>query len=114
MLHLLYLNYESIGEIYLAHDVLSGQDVVVKLEPVDGEQHTIEHEFRVYKKLGGGTGIPRVHWFGTESGFNAMAIDYLGQSLDEHFVRCHFRFSVKTVRLITRQLVSELHPRYDK
>ena len=37
-------------------------------------------------RLGRGTGIPSVHWFGTESGFNAMVIGRLGLSLDQLFV----------------------------
>ena len=97
-----------IGEIYLALDILSEKDVVIKLEPAHAKQHTVEHEFCTYKKLGGKTGIPRVHWFGTEAGFNVMVMDHLGLSLDELFVRCHRRFSVKTVLLLTHQLVSDL------
>ena len=97
-----------IGDIYLARDILLGKDVVIKLESMKGEHLTIEHEFRVYKKLGCGISIPRVHWFGTEAGFNAIVMDSLGQSLKELFTRCHFRFSVKTVLLIACQLVSEV------
>jgi casein kinase 1 len=87
---------------------LSGKDVVVKLESVKGEHLTIEHEFCVYKKLGCGIGIPCVYWFGTKAGFNAIVMDSLGQSLEELFTCCHFQFSVKTVLLIARQLVSEV------
>jgi hypothetical protein len=93
------------GEIYLAHDILSEQDVAIKLEPVEGKHHALEHEFNVYLKLGRGTGIPRAYWFGTETGFNAMVISRLGRSLDELFVRCNFRFSVNTVLQLASQLV---------
>ena len=93
---------------------MSGQDVVIKLEPVNGEYRALEHEFWVYKKLGGGTGIPSVHWFGSEGGFNAMAIDRLGLSLNDIFIGCHRQFSVRTVLLITRQLVSDFYLLYNK
>ena len=66
----------------------------------------LEHEFHVYRKLCGGVGIPEVHWFGTERGFNAMAMDLLGHSLKDLFIQCQFRFSLKTVLLLGRQLVS--------
>jgi hypothetical protein len=99
------LTQDYSGEIYLAHDILSGQDVAIKLEPVEGKHCTLEHEFNVYVKLGRGTGIPRVHWFGIETGFNAMVISRLGRSLDELFVRCKFRFSVNTVLQLASQLV---------
>jgi hypothetical protein len=109
-LYLLCLTHRCIGIIYLARDILLGQDVIVKLESMKGEHHTIEHKFYVYKKLGNGTGIPHVHWFGTEAGFNAMVIDYLGQSLEELFTCCHHRFSVKTVLVLACQLVSKVCP----
>lgn len=96
------------GEIYIAQDILSGLDVVVKLEPVKGKNLTLEHEFNIYHRLGKGVGIPSVHWFGTENGFNAMVIDRLGLSLDELFVRCNFRFSVNTVLRLASHLVSNL------
>jgi hypothetical protein len=82
------------------------EEVVIKLEPVKRKHQTLEHEFGVYKKLGRGAGIPQVHWFGSENGFNAMAMDALGQSLDGLFIRCCFRFSIKTVVLLACQLVS--------
>jgi len=55
---------------------------VIKLEPLAGTYQTLEHEFLVYKKLSRGIGIPGVHWFGTEAGFNMMVMDHLGQSLN--------------------------------
>jgi len=39
----------------------------------------------LYKKLSGGPGIPHAHWFGTEASFNVIAIDHLGQSLEDLF-----------------------------
>jgi hypothetical protein len=93
------------GEIYLARDILSGQDVAIKLEPVEGEHHTLEHKSNVYHKLGRGIGIPHIYWFGTETGFNAMVISRLGPSLEELFVRCNFQFSVNTVLRLASQLV---------
>jgi casein kinase 1/casein kinase I family protein HRR25 len=93
-------------EVYLAYDVLVEKPVVLKLEAVEGNNHTLEHEFDVYKKLEGGTGIPVAHFFCVESGFYAMTIDCLGPSLEDLFTRCHFRFSIKTVLLLSTQLVS--------
>ena len=102
-----YSQAEYTDEIYLAHDILSGSDIIMKLERVDGTVHTLDNEFHVYTKLKGGTGIPRVHWFGTESCFDAMAVDRLGQSLEDLFVQHHSKFTTKTVLLLAGQLVSE-------
>jgi hypothetical protein len=92
----------------VARDIFLGRDVAVKLEPTQGPHCTLEHEFHVYKKLAGGLGIPFVHLFGTECGYNVMVMDCLGQSLEQLFSRCHFRFSIKTILLLASQLVSQL------
>jgi len=92
-------------EVYLACDILSGNAVIIKLEQVKGKEHFLHHEFHIYAKLEGQLGIPRVHWFGTEGGFDAMVIDRLGQSLDDLFVCCDSRFMIKTVLLLAEQLV---------
>jgi hypothetical protein len=79
---------------------------VIKLEPLNGKHRTLEHEFHVYEKLEGAAGIPCAHWFGTEAGFNVMVIDRLSPSLEDLFAHCQFRFTVTTVSLLARQLVS--------
>jgi predicted Ser/Thr protein kinase len=84
------------------------EDVIVKLEPVEGNDHSLDHEHRVLTKLSGGTGIPRVRWFGMETGFYAMVVECLGPSLEDVFIRCQFKFTVKTVLLLAGQLVSYL------
>ena len=95
-----------IGEICLAHDILSGEDVAIKLQPIGGKHRTLEHESYVYRKLNGRTGIPCIHWFGTENGYDIMVINRLGRSLEDLFICCRFRFSVGTVLLLASQLAS--------
>ena len=91
------------------YDILSENNIIIKLEQVKGKLDTLGHEYDVYSKLKGGAGIPQVHWFGTEAGFDVMAIDHLGQSLQDLFVQCHFKFTIKTVLLLAGQLVSEFN-----
>jgi casein kinase I family protein HRR25 len=89
----------------LARNFLLVQDVVIKLEPQKARQHFLEHEYHVYQKLSGVTGILQVRWFGTEGGFNALVLDCLGPSLEDLFERCHFKFTLSTVLLLADQLV---------
>ncbi|KAF8225382.1 kinase-like protein [Tricholoma matsutake] len=96
------------GEIYLPCDILLGQPIIIKLEPLNSDHQMLEHEFHVYCKLCGIVGIPEVYWFGMECGFNVMAMDLLGHSLEDLFIQCQFEFSIKTVLLLGQQLLHRL------
>ncbi|KAF8478401.1 casein kinase I delta [Russula ochroleuca] len=98
------LGFGSSGEIYMAHDIFSGQDIAVKLKPMQGSCCTLEHEFNIYEKLAGGLGILFVHSFRIECGYNVMVMKRLGPSLEQLFSDCHFRFSTRTILLLASQL----------
>lgn len=93
------------GDIYLANNVISGQEIAIKLESTDAKKPQLRHEFSVYKSLVGGVGIPSVGWFGTECKYNAMVLQRLGLSLEDIFHNCNRKFSLKTVILLADQLV---------
>ncbi|KAF8262057.1 casein kinase 1 epsilon [Lactarius quietus] len=98
----------TFGDVFLANDILLGQDVVIKLEPTEGSPSYLEHEYDVYQKLSRGIGIPRIRWFGTEGGFNVMALTFLGPSLDDLFVRYCFKFLQQTILRLADQLLCRL------
>ena len=102
---LLFLAYKQIGEVFLACDILTIKDVVIKLELLKTSQYLLEHEYQVYKKISGGIGIVHIHWFGTEGGFNVMVLKCLGQSLQDLFTCCCSRFTLQTVLVLAKQLV---------
>lgn len=93
------------GDIYLGINIISGEEVAIKLESVKAKHPQLEYESKVYKTLAGGVGVPFVRWFGTECDYNAMVLDLLGPSLEDLFNFCSRKFSLKTVLLLADQLV---------
>lgn len=89
-------------------NIISGEEIAIKLESVKAKHPQLEYEARVYKSLAGGVGIPFVRWFGTECDYNAMVIDLLGPSLEDLFNFCNRKFSLKTVLLLADQLISRI------
>jgi hypothetical protein len=91
-------------------NIISGEEIAIKLESVKAKHPQLEYEARVYKSLAGGVGIPFVRWFGTECDYNAMVLDLLGPSLEDLFNFCNRKFSLKTVLLLADQLVRRITP----
>ena len=51
-------------------------------------------------------GIPNVYYFGQEGLHNILVIDLLGPSLEDLFDHCNRKFSIKTVVMVAKQMVS--------
>jgi serine/threonine protein kinase len=100
--------YICIGDVYRAMNVLNGEGIAVKMESLDADHPKLRHEWKVYKSLGSGPGIPRMLWFGAERGFRAMTMDLLGPSLEDLFNDCNHKFTLKTVLMLADQLVSSV------
>ncbi|TFK59851.1 kinase-like protein [Pluteus cervinus] len=98
----------SFGIIYLGTDVISGEEVAIKLEPVEAKHPQLKYESSVYRILAGGFGVPLVRWFGTEWNCRAMVLDRLGCSLEGLFNSCGGRFSLKTTLLLADQLITRI------
>ena len=98
----------SFGEIYTGEHVITHEEVAVKLESVHTRPPQLQNEFRAYKSLVGGVGIPGVKWFGIEGDYNVMVMDLLGKSLQDLFHDCHSKFSLKTVLMIADQMLARI------
>ena len=57
-----------------------------------------------------GVGFAKVHWQGTEYKSNLMVMDLLGPSIEDLFVVCSKKFTLKTVLMLADQFV-HLFPR---
>ena len=85
-----------------------GEQVAVKLEDDNVYPSFLDDEAAIYKELAGGTGIPKVHWYGHECAFHAMVFELLGPSLEDLFNYCGRIFSLKTVLMLADQLIIRL------
>jgi len=75
----------SFGDIYLGTNIQTNQDVAIKLEPLKSRHPQLAYEYKLYKILAGGVGIPPVRWFGKEGDYNVLVMDLLGPSLEDLF-----------------------------
>jgi serine/threonine protein kinase len=96
----------SFGEIYSAENIQTHRRVAVKLENVRSRVPQLRYEAKLYQIFQGGTGIPRLFWHGAEDLHNIMVIELLGKSLEDLFVKCHRRFTLKTVLMLADQMLS--------
>lgn len=93
----------SFGEIYLGTNILTNEEVGIKLESVKTKHPQLLYESKVYRLLQGGGaegGIPNVRWFGVEGDYNAMVLDLLGPSLEDLFNYCNRKLSLKTALML--------------
>ncbi|TPP67859.1 Casein kinase I alpha [Fasciola gigantica] len=98
----------SFGDIYLGHNISTGEEVAVKLEPSSARHPQLLYESRVYRILQNSLGVPKVHWFGNDGPqcrYRAMVMDLLGPSLEDLFTFCGRRFTLKTVLILAEQML---------
>ncbi|KAM5221092.1 casein kinase I-like [Ctenodactylus gundi] len=98
----------SFGEVYLAFNITTGEEVAVKLERKGRGRSLLMLEAEVYSTIQGGVGIPHLMWHGQNDDFNIMVMDRLGPNLESVF---HFRsrkFSLKTVLMLADQMIARV------
>ena len=95
----------SFGDIYLGTNIASNEEVAIKLECVRTKHPQLHIESKIYRLMQGGVGIPLIKWCGAEGDYNVLVMDLLGPSLEDLFNFCSRKFSLKTVLLLSDQMV---------
>ncbi|CAK9163225.1 unnamed protein product [Ilex paraguariensis] len=98
----------SFGEIYLATHIDSFEIVAVKIENNKTKHPQLLYEAKLYNILQGGSGIPGTMWSGIDGDDNVLVLDLLGPSLEDLFVYCGRKFSLKTVLMLADQMVTRI------
>ncbi|ANB11830.1 serine/threonine protein kinase YCK2 [Sugiyamaella lignohabitans] len=104
----------SFGVIFEGTNLLNNQQVAIKFEPRKSDAPQLRDEYRTYKILVGCLGMPNVYYFGQEGLHNILVIDLLGPSLEDLFDWCGRRFTLKTVVMVAKQMISRVQTIHEK
>ncbi|KAJ3744136.1 kinase-like protein [Lentinula detonsa] len=104
----------SFGVVFEGTKMISNTPVAIKFEPRKSDAPQLRDEFRSYRTLNGTTGVPQVHHFGQEGLHNVLVIDLLGPNLEDLFDMCSRKFSVKTVCMAAKQMVTRVQAIHEK
>ncbi|MFS7996955.1 putative protein kinase CK1-CK1 family [Helianthus anomalus] len=98
----------SFGEIFLATHVDTHEIVAVKMENRQTKHPQLLYEAKLYNYLQGIVGVARIHWSGVDIQDNVLVLDLLGPSLEDLFVYCGRKFSLKTVLMLADQMLTRI------
>ncbi|KIM84315.1 hypothetical protein PILCRDRAFT_68505 [Piloderma croceum F 1598] len=104
----------SFGVVFEGTKMLSNQPVAIKFEPRKSDAPQLRDEYRSYKTLNGTPGVPQVHHFGQEGLHNVLVIDLLGPNLEDLFDMCGRKFTIKTVCMAAKQMVTRVQSIHEK
>ncbi|KAI8067536.1 kinase-like domain-containing protein [Gongronella butleri] len=104
----------SFGILYEGINLLNNHQVAIKFEPRKSEAPQLRDEYRTYKILAGLPGIPQTYYYGQEGLHNILVLDLLGPSLEDLFDMCSRRFSVKTVAMLARHMITRVESVHER
>ncbi|OAX34482.1 kinase-like protein [Rhizopogon vinicolor AM-OR11-026] len=104
----------SLGVIFEGTNLLKLTTVAIKFEPRKADDPRLRDEFRSYRTLAGCPGIPQIYHFGQQGLHNILVMDLLGPSLEDLFNMCGRKFSIKTVSMAARQMLSRVQAIHEK
>ncbi|KZT02581.1 kinase-like protein [Laetiporus sulphureus 93-53] len=104
----------SFGVVFEGINQLNNQPVAIKFEPRKSEAPQLRDEYRSYRTLNGTPGVPQVHYFGQEGLHNVLVIDLLGPNLEDLFDMCGRKFTIKTVCMAAKQMITRVQAIHEK
>ncbi|KAH8918357.1 kinase-like protein [Atractiella rhizophila] len=104
----------SFGEVFDGIDLVTGEPIAIKREPLGCSYPSLEEEAKLIKMLAGGSLIPLVLWFGVHGGHRCMVMNLLGPNLWEVLQRNGGKFSIKTVCNIAIRLICRVEYMHNK
>ena len=93
-------------DLYYGRDIKRKEEVAITLEKKGCLNPTLFEEAKIYKKLQGGLGIPKLRWYGEQGNCNILITDLLDHSLLYYFESCKCKFSLLTTLMLVDQMLS--------
>ncbi len=104
-----YIGGGSFGQIFSAVDRKNNKVVAIKAESNKVKSPKLLLEFTVYDKyLRGCVGFPEVSHFSRSRNHQFFVMTLLGKNIEELFKKCDSVFSMKTVLMLTDQIIQRL------
>ncbi|KAJ3286737.1 casein kinase I [Rhizoclosmatium sp. JEL0117] len=104
----------SFGMVYEGVNVINNQPVAIKFEPRKTDVPQLRDEYRTFKILAGSVGVPNVYYYGAEGLYNVLCSDMLGPTLEDMFDLCKRKFSIKTVCMTAKQMITRVQTVHEK
>lgn len=104
----------SFGVVFEGVSVANGTPVAIKFEPRKSEAPQLRDEYRSYRTLAGTSGIPQTYYFGQEGLHNVLVMDLFGPNLEDLFDICGRKYSLKTVCMLAKQMLTRVQSIHDK
>lgn len=89
----------------------TGEDICFKFEKICNHKTNsiLKEEYKMYKQLKGGIGIPEIHNFGLYKGSRYLAMELIGPSLDKFFNLCDKKLNLETTIFLGIQMIDRLY-----
>jgi len=97
--------------VYLGYDTLHKQNVAIKIEKknVIKKKSRLSYEHELYTLFTNPCeGISEIIWYGKNNNIDILIMEHLGPSLNDLFIFCDNKFSLKTTCLIAIQTLKRL------
>lgn len=95
-------------EIFEGIDIFDNSKIAIKLEHNTIKYPQLLFESKLLNSFKG-IGIPKVFWAGISGEYNVMVMELLGNNLEELFQSCDKKFSLKTVLMMSKQIIDRIH-----
>ena len=96
----------SFGKCFKGINLQNNEDVCFKMEK-KSQKSFLKIESIALERLKGGKGIPDFYLFGYSDSFNILIMELLEKTIENIFEKNNKKFSIKTVAILSIQLVSK-------